>query len=125
MKAERHLAWPLIPGPPHACPSLVVTPWGACLWAGTAPGAMKGKRNPHSEIVLRGKIDLRDTRLYVTNPKRNRDLCGLGNRGRLLGSGPEGQVRYGPMGKSRESFQFERIKADTLFSTCSAPDINS
>lgn len=86
----------------------------------------EGNRNPHSEIGLRGKIDLRDTRLYGTNLKRNRDLCGLGNWGRLLGSGPEGQVRYGPMRKSGESFQFERIKAKTLSSQpCSAPDINS
>lgn len=86
----------------------------------------EGKRNPHSEIGLRGKIDLRDTRLYGTNPKRDRDLCGLGNWGRLLGSGPEGQVRYGPMGTSGESFQFDRIKAKTHSSRpCSAPNINS
>lgn len=66
--------------------------WHSPWWHGWA-------RNPHSEIGLRGKIDLRDTRLYGTNPKRQRFVW-TGELGRLLGSGPEGLVRYGPMGKS-------------------------
>ena len=50
--------------------------------------------------------------MYGTDPKRQRFVC-LGNQRRLLGSGPEGQVRFGPMGKRGKKYQFRRIKAKT------------
>ena len=106
---------------PHLCTSPVDTPRGACQWPGTDSGAPEWQERP----IYRDWLERQDCRKRQVDCNalalRGRDLCRLGNKGRLLGSGPEGQVRFVPMGKRGKTFQFGSTKADTLSSNLSCP----